>query len=99
MRAQRSEAGPLRGRGRAAGAARRPLRRHYLFFFVAGDHLELTSVLQRCQRNRVARFLVAQVFIDLRVLLGPVYTNFLISRNLTFHFSLGLRPCHLLFDF
>ena len=31
IRAQRSGANPVRGRGRAAGAARRPLRRYVLF--------------------------------------------------------------------
>ena len=34
------------------------------------------------------------IFIDFRMILGPVYISFLSSRSLKFHFVSGLFPCH-----
>ena len=67
--------------------------------FVAEYHLGLTSARQHCQHNCAFRFLAAQVFIDLGVILGPVYFSFWGSRSLQFHFVSGLFPGHFFMDF
>ena len=67
--------------------------------FVAEYHLGLTSALQHCQHNGAFRFLVAQVFIDFGLILGPHFESFLSSDGLNSVFFWSLFPGYFLHRF